>query len=101
MGLRFTGRIEGFGLTLRPAAPPTILPGMDKDLLDKLMKLSPAERVEIAYKLWDSVPVNADATQVTPEQQAEIDRRVAEHEKELRNAIPLEQFVSRHRSRTR
>jgi len=42
-----------------------------------LTSLSTPERVELAQELWDSVHANAYAAPFTPEQLAEIDRRIA------------------------
>ncbi len=42
-----------------------------------LALLSLPERVELAQELWDSVHADACAAPFTPEQLAEIDRRVA------------------------
>ena len=61
--------------------------------LDELLKLPPAERVEIALALWDSLEDGQlDAlVPLTEEQRAELDRRLAEHEKNPGSAIPWEQ----------
>jgi len=61
--------------------------------LDELLKLPPAERVEIALALWDSLEDSQlDALMpVTDEQKAEVDRRLAEHERDPASAIPWEQ----------
>ena len=60
-------------------------------LLDQLMQLPPEERVEIAHQLWDSVPAASDGFELTVEQKAEIDRRLAEHERDPSTAIPYEE----------
>jgi putative addiction module component (TIGR02574 family) len=60
-------------------------------LLDQLMQLPPEERVEIAYQLLDSVPQAADELELTEEQKAELDRRMAEHEADPSGAIPYEE----------
>ena len=62
---------------------------MNKALLQELMQLSPAERIELAQDLWDSVGPE-EFPPLTPEQEAEIDRRLAEHEKDPSRAIPWE-----------
>ena len=58
--------------------------------LTELLKLPARERVEIAMALWESL---ADAEReadfaLTPEQEAELDRRVAEHVADPDPAIP-------------
>jgi putative addiction module component (TIGR02574 family) len=69
-------------------------------LLDELMQLSPAERLDIAEKLWDSIhpPGSARPGEIvvlTPEQMAEIDRRLAEHERNPERAAPWEEVRAR------
>jgi putative addiction module component (TIGR02574 family) len=61
--------------------------------LDELLKLPPAERVEIALALWDSLEdAELDAlVPLTEEQKADLDRRLAEHEQNPASAVPWEQ----------
>ena len=66
---------------------------MNQVLLNELMQLDPVERLEIAVKLWESVhpPGSAlpgEAIVLTEDQMAEIDRRLAEHEKHPERAEP-------------
>jgi|KBSSwiStaDraftv2_1062776.scaffolds.fasta_scaffold1194849_2 putative addiction module component (TIGR02574 family) len=72
---------------------------MNKALLNELMQLSPADRIELAYELWDSIPADSTDFQLTPDQQQEIERRMAEHERDPSRAMTLEQFEARLRSR--
>jgi putative addiction module component (TIGR02574 family) len=61
--------------------------------LDELLKLPPAERVEIALALWDSLE-DTEIDRLLPltdAQKAELDRRLAEHERDPHSAIPWEQ----------
>jgi putative addiction module component (TIGR02574 family) len=71
---------------------------MNKALLQELMRLPAAERVEIALELWDSVE-ERDLPPLTPEQMEEIDRRIAEHERDPSRAIPWEEVRDRLRAR--
>jgi putative addiction module component (TIGR02574 family) len=71
---------------------------MNKALLDELMQLPANERAEIALELWDSVDEN-DLPPLTPEQMDEIDRRIAEHERDPSRAIPWEEVRDRLRAR--
>ena len=71
---------------------------MNKALLDEL-QLSPAERIELAYELWDSIPADSTDFQLTPDQQQEIERRMGEYERDPSRAMTLEQFEARLRSR--
>lgn len=69
---------------------------MNKALLDQLMELSPAERVEIAHDLWDSVPADHDILPpVTAAQLAEAKRRLAEHRRDPSTAVPWEEVRAR------
>jgi putative addiction module component (TIGR02574 family) len=54
---------------------------MLRDTLTKLLELPAAERVDIAMALWDSLTPAEQAAEfeLTPEQRAELDRRLAEH----------------------
>ena len=64
-------------------------------LLKRLMQLTPTERLDIAEQLWDSVhPPGSirpgEEFVLTDEQKAELDRRIAEHERDPSSAIPWE-----------
>lgn len=61
--------------------------------LEELLKLPPAERVEIALALWDSLEDSEvdSLLPLTEEQKAELDRRTAEHERDPGSAIPWDQ----------
>ena len=65
--------------------------------LEDLLKLPPAERAEIAMTLWDSVAESADATvlPLSPEERAELDRRLAEHERDPGSAISWDEALRR------
>ncbi len=66
---------------------------MLSNTLAELLKLSTRERVEIAMALWESL---TDAEReaefaLTPEQEAELDRRLAEHIANPGSAIPWDE----------
>jgi putative addiction module component (TIGR02574 family) len=63
---------------------------MNKALLKELLHLSLAERVELAHELLDSAG-GQGLPPLSAEEVAEIDRRIAEHEKDPASAIPLEE----------
>ena len=63
---------------------------MDKALLDQVMQLDPGDRLELGYRLLDSVPDADDEFLLSDEQKAEIERRMAEHERDPGSAIPWE-----------
>jgi putative addiction module component (TIGR02574 family) len=74
---------------------------MNKVTLQKeLMALTPAERVELAMDLWDSV-APADLPPLTAEQIDAIDQELAAHERDPTEAIPWEQVRSELQSRRR
>jgi putative addiction module component (TIGR02574 family) len=66
---------------------------MASNPLEKLLKLSPAERVEIALALWDSLEDSEldSLLPLTDEQKAELERRLEEHKRNPDSAIPWDQ----------
>jgi putative addiction module component (TIGR02574 family) len=63
---------------------------MAPDTLSGLLKLSPAERAELAMALWESLdePQRQAEFPLSPEQAAELDRRFAEHLANPASSIP-------------
>ena len=61
--------------------------------LAELLKLSASDRIEIAIALWDSLAKTEREAQLalTPEQEAELDRRLAEHIANPGSAIPWDE----------
>lgn len=50
------------------------------ELAKELLKLSPAERIQLAEDLWDSVAADpSNLPELTDEERAEIERRMADH----------------------
>lgn len=73
---------------------------MNRKLLAELLELPPDERLELAEELWDSVMTDqGNLPPLTAEQMAEIDRRIAEHERDPSSAVPLEVVMERLRAR--
>ena len=66
---------------------------MLRDALTKLLELPSTERVDLAMALWDSLtPAEQEAEfDLTPEQRAELDRRLAEHIADPASAIPRDE----------
>jgi putative addiction module component (TIGR02574 family) len=67
-------------------------------LLAEIMNLTPQERRDLAEELFDAV-AEEEVFALTPEQMAEIDRRVEEHERDPGSAIPWEEARDRLRAR--
>jgi putative addiction module component (TIGR02574 family) len=64
--------------------------------LSELFKLSVAERIQLVEDLWDSIAADTEALPpLTEEQIAEIERRLAEHEKNPERAHPWEEVRER------
>ena len=51
-----------------------------KALRRELFRLSVAERLELVEELWDSIPADDEALDLSPEQREDLGRRVAEAE---------------------
>ena len=66
---------------------------MLRDTLRKLLDLPATDRIDIAMTLWDSLtPAEQEAEfDLTPEQRAELDRRLAEHIADPASAIPWDE----------
>jgi putative addiction module component (TIGR02574 family) len=67
---------------------------MNKVLLAELMELTPAERIQLAEDLWDSIATE-DLPPLTAEQEQEIDRRLAEHARDPSRASGWEEVRAR------
>ena len=57
--------------------------------------LSPAERIQLAEDLWDSLPQESETPELTPAQRAELDRRLAEYERDPTAGEPWEAVRAR------
>ena len=58
--------------------------------LQALFALSPAERIELAEDLWDSVAQEAAGQPLKAHEIAEIDKRLTEHRTTPQDVIPWE-----------
>ena len=66
------------------------------ELLAELLKLSPEERMQLAEDLWDSVAADPQHLPgLTPEQSAEIERRLESHRSDPGSAITWDEVRSR------
>jgi putative addiction module component (TIGR02574 family) len=70
---------------------------MNKASLADLLTLSPAERLQLAQDLWDSLP--EEAVPLTEEQVRELERRLADHDANPRATIPWQEVRDRLRTR--
>ena len=66
---------------------------MLRDTLTKLLALPATERVDIAMALWDSLTAAEQEAEfeLTPDQRAELDRRLTEHIADPSSAIPWDE----------
>ncbi len=66
---------------------------MLRETLTRLPELPPAEQVDLAMALWDSLtPAEQEAEfDLTPEQRAKLDRRLVEHIADPASAIPWDE----------
>ena len=70
------------------------------ELWAELMELSPEERIELVQDLWDSIGPE-ELPPLTTEQMEELDRRVAEHQRDPSTAITWEEVKARLQSRSK
>ena len=69
---------------------------MKETLVAELLKLSPAERIQLAEDLWDSIAAQPELlTPLSDDQRVEIERRVAEHVSEPGSALTWEDVRAR------
>ena len=67
-----------------------------KSLLADLLELTPAERIQLAEDLWDSVSASPESMPgLTATQVAEVERRLDEHARNPAVAIPWEEVRAR------
>lgn len=59
------------------------------DTAVKIEGLSPEERLDLLERLWDSLARTPAEVPVTPEQRAELDRRLAELDRDIHEGDAL------------
>lgn len=62
---------------------------------EELQKLPVAERLELVEELWDSIARDSDQLTLTPAQMEELDRRLADYEKNPEEGVPWEEVRDR------
>jgi putative addiction module component (TIGR02574 family) len=67
---------------------------MNKSLLKELLDLTPAERIELAADLWDSIEPE-EMPPLSAEQRQEAERRYAEHVRDPSRASSWEDVKAR------
>ena len=69
---------------------------MKEAVMAELLKLSPAERIQLAEDLWDSVAAQPESLPaLSDDQRREIERRVAEHTRDPSSALTWEDVRAR------
>jgi putative addiction module component (TIGR02574 family) len=68
---------------------------MSTTSLSELLKLSEAERIQLAQDLWDSIPAVSEALPLSAEQLGELESRLAEHQADPASAIPADEARAR------
>ena len=69
---------------------------MKEALLVELLKLSPAERIQLAEDLWDSVAAQPEfLPTLSDKQRVELERRISEHVREPSTALTWEEVRTR------
>jgi len=72
---------------------------MSPATLSELLKLSEAERIQLAQDLWDSIPPASEAIPLSSDQLHEMEERLAEHIADPSSAIPADEARTRLRER--
>lgn len=64
------------------------------ELWSELMKLTPAERIDLVQDLWDSIAQH-DLPPLSDEEKEELERRLEEHRRDPSAAITWDEFKAR------
>jgi putative addiction module component (TIGR02574 family) len=60
--------------------------------LAEILQLSVDERIQLVQDIWDSMVAVPEAISITEAQRRELERRLAEYEKDPDEGIPWEEF---------
>ena len=73
---------------------------MNKALLQELLQLTPAERIQLAEDLWDSISEDSSSLPpLTEAERVELKRRLEEHRRDPSTGVPWEEVRARLSSR--
>lgn len=70
-------------------------------LRQELFKLSTAEKLELVEEIWDSIPEEDEALELTTEQREDLGRRLAEADADPDGGVPWQEARERIRQRQR
>ena len=68
---------------------------MSKPKMSEILELSVEERILLVQDIWDSIAELPQSLELTEEQKTEIDRRIANLDRDLDSAISWEQLKAR------
>jgi putative addiction module component (TIGR02574 family) len=63
--------------------------------ISDLLALSLMERLQLVEDLWDSIAAESAGLPLTEAQREEVDRRLAEHDRNPASALPWEEVQAR------
>jgi len=63
-------------------------------MLDEILKLSVEDRIRLAEEIWNTVSANPEAVPVTQAQKEELDRRLADLDRDPQGGRSWEEFRS-------
>jgi putative addiction module component (TIGR02574 family) len=90
--------MDGFNGWKAPALPDGIFPWKTLKLeIDA--ELNRSDRIELAQQVWQNITENGYDPDLTPEQIAELNRRLADFEKNPHDGIPWEQVQAEMKQR--
>ena len=58
--------------------------------LAEIFKLPVKERIRLVEEIWDSIALETGAVELTPEQKAELDRRIEDYKQNPESSISWE-----------
>jgi len=61
-------------------------------ILDKALELPIPARIRLVEDIWDSIALESGAVELTPEQRAELDRRIEDYKNDPAGNVPWEEI---------